>query len=149
MLRCCCALRNMPPTSYPKSHRFKPTSIPQPIIRRSRSWRGIMQIRFDDTKSDRNKIVRQMVLWSPLRVFGVTFLSLSIYYVVAGHDVFMLTWFGYESENTFEERLNRSPLLADTPQFMNEKAFESPVRALELKNTGERNFGHLMKEQAK
>ncbi len=105
-----------------------------------------MQIRYDDSKADRSKIVRQIVFWSPLRVFGLTILSLSLYYCAAGHDSFMLMWFGYESENTYEEKINKSPAVVAAPNMILEKAFNSPVRDLELSNVGQRNFGNLLKQ---
>ena len=135
-----------PPTSYPKSAFLKPVSVPQPVIRRSRSWRGIMQVRYDDSKSDRGKIIRQIVFWSPLRVFGLMFLTLSMYYTMTGHDNFMLQLFGYESENTFEERINRTPAVIPVPGMTLTKAFDSPVRKLEVPLYTERKFDEMMKK---
>lgn len=85
----------------------KPDAMP--IIRRSRSWRGVMQVRFDDDRADKKGHVSQLLLWSPLRVFGIMFCSTALIYVYMGHDQFMHSMMGYESEMQYECQVNPTP----------------------------------------
>ena len=91
-----------------------------------------MQVRFNDSKVDRNMLIKQLVFWSPLRVFGILFFVLASGYLLTGHDEFMYSIFGYESENKFEARINprgfnnsvQTTVLAD-------KKWVSPLRERE------------------
>ncbi|TPP50838.1 RNA recognition motif family protein [Leishmania donovani] len=105
----------------------------RPIIRRTRSWRGIMQVRFNDSRADRNKIGVQAFFWAPVRIFGLgLFATCSLYYLM-GHDSFVHTLLGYESEMQYEARVN--PITEGQSQnFMildRDRAWKSPVRNLE------------------
>ncbi|ORC90121.1 uncharacterized protein TM35_000091710 [Trypanosoma theileri] len=105
---------------------------PHPIIRRTRSWRGIMQVRFNDTRADRNKIVQQAFFWAPMRIFGICFVTTTVMYFTLGHDRFMHTLFGYESEMNYEARVNpgASVMFSET-MLDKDRAWKSPVRDLE------------------
>ncbi|KAG5490490.1 hypothetical protein JKF63_00610 [Porcisia hertigi] len=105
----------------------------KPIIRRTRSWRGIMQVRFNDSRADRNKIGRQAFFWAPVRIFGLGVIATCSLYYLMGHDSFLHTLLGYESEMQYEARVN--PVAEGHSQnFMildKDRAWKSPVRNLE------------------
>ncbi|KAK7195506.1 hypothetical protein NESM_000478300 [Novymonas esmeraldas] len=114
---------------------FDRRKVPQrkPIIRRTRSWRGIMQVRFNDTRADRNKIGAQAFFWAPVRIFGMGLLATFALYYSMGHEGFMHMLLGYESEMQYEARVN--PITEGQSQnFMvldRDRAWKSPVRNLE------------------
>jgi len=104
----------------------------RPIIRRTRSWRGIMQVRFNDTRADRNRIGRQVFFWAPFRIFGLGLLTTAALYFSLGHDSFIHALLGYESEMQYEARVN--PMESNSPNFMcldRDKAWKSPLRNME------------------
>ncbi|CAD2213375.1 hypothetical protein AGDE_03755 [Angomonas deanei] len=102
-----------------------------PVMRRSRSWRGVMQVRFDDTRSDRNKIGRQAFFWAPIRVFGSGLALVALVYFYCGHDTFLHTLLGYESEMQYEVRVNPTAAPYKTPGAGTNKGWKSPLRDLE------------------
>jgi hypothetical protein len=117
---------------------------PRPIMRRTRSWRGIMQARFNDTRADRNKLGRQAFLWAPMRIFGLGLLVTCALYFGMGHDAFLHTLLGYESEMQYEARVN--PLREGQQNFMvvdNDRAWKSPLRDLEKPLHPNREFDVL------
>lgn len=106
---------------------------PRPVIRKTRSWRGLMQVRYDDTRTDRNSILRNALIWAPLRTFGSGVLVAVGMYYYLGHDQFMFMLFGYESEAMVEGRVNANPekvfadiLSSDRGAGSNLRAFEAP-----------------------
>ncbi|CBH10057.1 hypothetical protein, conserved [Trypanosoma brucei gambiense DAL972] len=117
---------------------------PHPVIRRTRSWRGIMQVRFNDTRADRNRILKHAFLWAPVRIFGICFVTTTIIYFTIGHDRFMHTLFGYESEMHYEARVNpdASILIGDT-LLDKDRAWKSPLRNLEKPLHPRREFDVL------
>ncbi|RNF20424.1 uncharacterized protein Tco025E_03782 [Trypanosoma conorhini] len=117
---------------------------PQPIIRRTRSWRGIMQVRFNDTRADRNQILRHAFLWAPMRILGLGCLTTTVMYFTVGHDRFMHTLFGYESEMHYEARVNpdASVVFGDT-MLDKDRAWKSPLRELEMPLHPKRQFDVL------
>ncbi|CCW67432.1 unnamed protein product [Phytomonas sp. Hart1] len=115
----------------------------RPIIKRTRSWRGIMQVRFNDTKFDSRRLTRQAFIWSPLRVFGLGLLSMSIFYYILGHDYFMHSLMGYESEMQYEMRVNPTlGALSCSAGFVIDldKGCKSPLRDLEKPLHPKREF---------
>ncbi|CCW59588.1 unnamed protein product [Phytomonas sp. EM1] len=117
--------------------------VPRPIIRRTRSWRGIMQVRFNDSKADSRRLGRQAFLWSPLRVFGLGIVTLASLYITLGHDYFMHVLMGYESEMQYEMKVN--PTLGALtscagPVMDLNKGWKSPLRDLEKPLHPKREF---------
>ncbi|KAG8346366.1 hypothetical protein ERJ75_000132900 [Trypanosoma vivax] len=105
---------------------------PHPVIRRTRSWRGLMQVRFDDTGADRKKVLKHAFMWAPLRVFGLCFVTTSVMYFTFGHDRFMHMLFGYESEMNYELRVNPdSSILVGNTLLDKDRGWRSPLRDLE------------------
>lgn len=104
-----------------------------PLIKRTRSWRGVMQARFDDTRTDSSKIVKHAFVFAPIRVFGITLMSVSSLYIGMGHDSFMYHVLGYESETAFEARVNpmASGTSHSTPMLKVDDQILSPVYDLE------------------
>ncbi|RNF08148.1 hypothetical protein TraAM80_02905 [Trypanosoma rangeli] len=104
---------------------------PHPIIRRTRSWRGIMQVRFNDTRADRNQLLRQSFMWAPMRIFGLGCLTTTVMYFTIGYDCFTHTLFGYESEMQYEARANpdASVVFGET-MLDNDRGWKSPLRNL-------------------
>ena len=76
----------------------------RPVITRTRSWRGLMQVRHDDTKHDYKVVAKHFFIYSPLRVGSMFLLCLTVGYCYLGHDGFMYHLFGYESEAAVEHR---------------------------------------------
>lgn len=107
------------------------TPDPMPIIRRTRSWRGVMQVRFDDQRADRNSMAMQLVFWSPLRIFGCIFASTSFIYVYMGHDQFMHLLMGYESEMQFETKVNPTDNISNKKPLENDRGWRLSIRNLE------------------
>ena len=68
-----------------------------------------MQVRFDDTAADRDGLLKNLIFWSPLRVGSTGLLTGVFTYFYLGHDQFMYTMFGYESEALVESRVNTQP----------------------------------------
>ncbi|KEG09898.1 hypothetical protein DQ04_04481080 [Trypanosoma grayi] len=115
-----------------------------PVIHRTRSWRGIMQVRFNDTRADRNRLLKHAVLWSPLRVFGLCFLTTTAMYFTLGHDRFMHTIFGYESEMHYEARVNPdASIMFGETLLGKDRSWSSPVRDLEKPLHPKREFDVL------
>ncbi|CUG88654.1 transmembrane protein, putative [Bodo saltans] len=104
---------------------------PMPIIRRSRSWRGVTQARFDDNKADRKTQAKQLFIWAPLRVFGTIFITSSVLYVYMGHDQFMHSLMGYESEMQYEYQVNPTPNPMIGSFLERDRRWHAPVRNLE------------------
>ncbi|KPA80379.1 putative mitochondrial hypothetical protein [Leptomonas pyrrhocoris] len=116
----------------------------RPIIRRTRSWRGIMQVRFNDTRADRNKLGRQAFFWAPVRIFGLGLLVTCCLYMGMGHDSFIHNLLGYESEMQYEARVN--PVPEDFQNYMvldSDRAWKSPLRNLEKPLHPNREFDVL------
>lgn len=106
---------------------------PMPIIRRSRSWRGIMQVRYDENKGDRKNIWWHFLLWSPLRIVTVFGFSTSLLYVYLGHDQFMHVMMGYESEMQYESTVNPTGTnaMGTYKEFENDRGWKKGMRNLE------------------
>jgi hypothetical protein len=104
----------------------------RPVITRTRSWRGLMQVRFNDTRADHGFLIRQAFLWSPLRVFGSGFVLALFLYFYLGHDQFMYQMFGFESEAMVEFRVIGRPAKSVGELLQNDRGFFSPVRHLEV-----------------
>lgn len=123
------ALRTTPVArKIPKAYDYPK---PRPVIRKTRSWRGLMQVRFDDTKADRNAILKNALLWAPLRVFGSGVMVAVVLYYFYGHDQFMFMLFGYESEAMVEGRVNSNPDNTFGDILGTDRGVGSPLRALE------------------
>lgn len=139
------ASTNLVSAAYPSpSPTNKKTKFrPLPALRRTRSWRGVIQVRFDDTRADRNRILRHATLWAPLRLFGIGFVMTTFAYFVLGHDFFLHTLLGYESEMQYEARVN--PSINNTYGTLLEKdrAWRSPIRQLEKPLHPKREFDVL------
>lgn len=106
--------------------------VDRPVIRRTRSWRGIMQVRFDDSGADRKRLGRQAFFWAPVRIFGLGLCVTSLTYFSLGHDQFMHMLLGYESEMQYESRVN--PVMGGqsySAALEKDKAWKSPLRSLE------------------
>lgn len=91
-----------------------------------------MQVRFNDSRADRNRLGRQAFFWAPVRIFGLGLLTTSVMYFTLGHDAFIHALLGYESEMQYEARVN--PMESNNPNFMSldlDKAWKSPLRSLE------------------
>ncbi|EPY29068.1 hypothetical protein STCU_04741 [Strigomonas culicis] len=125
-----------PPSKGSRARRI----APRPVISRTRSWRGIMQVRFNDTRADRNTLGRQAFFWAPVRVFGIGLLAVCGAYFVLGHDAFMHMLLGYESEMQYEARVNPTPYLIAGTTIGNPKAWKSPLRDLEAPLHPKREF---------
>lgn len=119
--------------------------VNKPIIRRTRSWRGIMQVRYNDTRADRNKIGVQAFFWAPVRIFGLGITVTCFLYYFLGHDSFMHTMLGYESEMQYEARVNPTTE-TQSQNFMildRDRAWKSPLRNLEKPLHPQREFDVL------
>lgn len=103
-----------------------------------------MQVRFNDSRADRNKIGRQAFFWAPVRLVGLAVvITCSLYYGM-GHDSFMHNLLGYESEMQYEARVN--PLKGSGQNFMvldRDRAWKSPLRDLEQPLHPTRDFDVL------
>lgn len=106
-----------------------------------------MQVRFDDSRVDRSRILRHAAFWAPIRIFGTGLLTTSLVYFVMGHDFFMHTLLGYESEMQYEARVN--PSLNNTYGTLVDKdrSWRSPLRQLEQPLHPKREFD-VMKSSA-
>lgn len=128
--------------------RAGPSIVARPIIRRTRSWRGIMQVRFNDSRADHKRLGLQAFVWSPLRMFGLALTLMTLSYIILGHDVFMFSLLGYESEMQYEKKVNPS---SSNESFLSlidkDKNWKSPVRDLEKPLHPRREFD-LFKERA-
>lgn len=121
----------------------KPRVYERPFIRRTRSWRGVMQVRYNDTKLDRNKLAQHAFFWSPLRLFGMSTLVSVVIYLLFGHDRFMQILLGYESEMLYETRVNPSTTQSYESVLDKDKAWRSPMRNLEKPLHSVREFDLL------
>lgn len=114
-----------------------------PIIRRSRSWRGVTQVRFDDNKADRGTQAKYFFLWAPFRVFGLMLCTTSILYLYMGHDQFMHSLMGYESEMQYEFQVNPTPNPMMGTFLDKDRRWNMPVRNLEQQLHPVREFDVL------
>lgn len=119
---------------------FSPRAGPvaRPIIRRSRSWRGVMQVRFNDSRADSKKIGRQAFFWAPMRILTLGVTATAVLYLALGHDAFMHTLMGYESEMQYEARVN--PIGAEPAPLDRDRSWKSPLRQLEQPLYPKREF---------
>jgi len=105
---------------------------PRPYLSRPRTWRGRMQVRYDDTKTDTKQVAMHAFVWAPMRVATMGLIACVGTYLYLGHDSFMFSMFGYESESLIEFRVN-PPAQANSLNLIgNNKAAYSPVRQLEI-----------------
>jgi hypothetical protein len=116
---------------------------PMPIIRRSRSWRGVTQVRYDDNRGDKKTQATQFVFYAPLRVFGMIFITSSVLYVYMGHDQFMHSLMGYESEMQYEYQVNPTPNPMIGNFLEKDRRWHMPVRNLEKELHPVREFDLL------
>lgn len=102
-----------------------------------------MQVRFDDSGADRKRLGKQAFLWAPLRVFGVCLATVVVAYYGFGHDSFMHTVLGYESEMQYETRVNPTYHSAYGERIDKDRAWKSPLRDLEEPLHPKRSFDVL------
>lgn len=134
--------------SYFELRRSRAKPPASPVIRRTRSWRGMMQVRFDDTGYDRSRMLKQAFFWAPVRIFGTIFVLTSTTYLYLGHDMFMHAMMGYESEMQFEAKVNPTEQLHYGHMLEKDRAWKSPVRNLEKPLHPIREFD-LLKDRPK
>eukprot|EP00672_Neobodo_designis_P007578 CAMPEP_0174855604 /NCGR_PEP_ID=MMETSP1114-20130205/33685_1 /TAXON_ID=312471 /ORGANISM="Neobodo designis, Strain CCAP 1951/1" /LENGTH=137 /DNA_ID=CAMNT_0016090349 /DNA_START=88 /DNA_END=498 /DNA_ORIENTATION=+ len=103
----------------------------RPVITRTRSWRGLMQVRHDDTLHDYKFVARQLFFWSPLRVFGMAMVTAVVSYLILGHDGFMYHLFGYESEGAMEHREMNKPMYGIGALLLVDRHANKGIRKLE------------------
>eukprot|EP00760_Papus_ankaliazontas_P024422 PhM_4_TR229/c0_g1_i1/m.100048 len=104
----------------------------RPYLSRTRSWRGRVQVRFDDAYADRKKVLSHAFIWSPLRVGTLGLFASAGTYIYLGHDSFMFQLFGYESESMIETRVN-PPADANFGNTVGHaRAAYSPIRHMEV-----------------
>jgi hypothetical protein len=103
----------------------------RPVITRTRSWRGLMQVRHDDTLHDYKFVARQFFFWSPLRVLGSGIFTAVVSYVILGHDGFMYHLFGYESEGAMEHREINKPMYGIGALLLVDRHANKGIRQLE------------------
>jgi hypothetical protein len=103
----------------------------RPLISRTRSWRGLMQVRHDDTKHDYKYVAKQFFIYSPMRVFGSGILTGTVAYWYLGHDGFMYHLFGYESEAAVEARPMNRPMFGIGELLFADRKMIRGIRALE------------------
>lgn len=118
---------------------------PRPVIRKTRSWRGLMQVRFDDSTSDRNTLLKHAFIWAPLRVLGIAVTCGTFSYFYFGHDQFMFMFFGYESEAMVEGRVNVAPQFNWDDILGHTKNCVSPLRKFEVDPHPMRTFDVFQK----
>ncbi len=107
------------------------TPKPRPVITRTRSWRGLMQVRYDDARADRTTLMKHAFIYAPLRVAGSGIVITSWAYWFYGHDVFMYNIFGYESEATVEGKMKGTIEQTFGDLFSSDRGSRSPLRELE------------------
>ena len=116
------------PFDYPK---------PRPVIKKTRSWRGTMQVRYDDAKADRAMLTKSFFFGAPCRAMLAMSITLSSFYFLKGHDQFMFLVFGYESESMVETRVSGLNIDHTSPSgywkdtFNRSKNALTPVRDFE------------------
>jgi hypothetical protein len=105
----------------------------KPVFRKTRSWRGIMQVRYNDELNDAKIVTKQLLFWAPLRVILPALCVFAAYYVMMGHDVFLQDIMGFESESHYEPPIGdrKDGLRRRPPMITGAKAHLSPVRDLE------------------
>lgn len=99
-----------------------------------------MQVRFNDSRADRNRILRHAAFWAPIRLFGLGLLVTTVAYFVMGHDFFVHTLLGYESEMQYEARVNPSINNVYGTLLDKDRAWRSPLRQLEQPLHPKREF---------
>lgn len=104
---------------------------PRTVITRTRSWRGLMQVRFNDNRSDHKFLLKQFLVWGPMRVFGSGTIVATLLYAYLGHDGFMYTVFGYESEAAVEQRPLGRPAFGVAQMMFLDRAGARPIRDVE------------------
>lgn len=102
-----------------------------------------MQVRFNDGRADSKEWVYQLLFWAPLRVFGIAFVATSVMYVFLGHDQFMYTVMGYESEMQYEARVNPTDSIQFGSMLEKDKNWRGRLRNLELPLHEPRKFDVL------
>ena len=112
----------------------------RPIISRTRSWRGLMQVRHDDTRHDYKYMMKQFFFYSPIRVGGSGILTATIAYFYLGHDGFMYHLFGYESEAAVEQRPLNRPAHGIGELLFADRKMINGIRSLEDPKTEEPAF---------
>lgn len=109
-----------------------PTSA-APLITRTRTWRGTMQVRYDEQTQSLKS--RNFWLWgilgAPFRVAFVCTVTFGLAYLFLGHDEFMFQLLGYESEMQYEGIVNPIPDEVALQNQLTPKAAMSPIRTLE------------------
>lgn len=112
----------------------------RPVITRTRSWRGLMQVRYDDARGDRTLMMKHAFIYAPLRVgLGIVFVTTWCYFFY-GHDLFMYNVFGYESEAMVEGRTKGTIETTIADVMMSDRGSQSPLRELEVDLHPQPNF---------
>ena len=102
----------------------------RPIITRTRSWRGVMQVVFDETRQSRSSNYKHALFYAPLRVMGMALMCYTFMYFYFGHDQFFYQILGYESEAIVEHRVNAQDV-SIYEGALGDKGYYSNVRKLE------------------
>eukprot|EP00744_Colponema_vietnamica_P019821 GILI01028072.1.p1 GENE.GILI01028072.1~~GILI01028072.1.p1 ORF type:complete len:146 (-),score=10.35 GILI01028072.1:16-453(-) len=110
----------------------KPPVSGTPLIARTRTWKGTMQVRFEEKNEHRS---RSFLVWgilgAPFRVLFVMMVTFGGCYLFLGHDEFMFQLLGYESEMQYEGIVNPIPEEVALLNAEGLKGATSPLRALE------------------
>ena len=104
----------------------------RPYLSRTRSWRGRMQVRYDDTKTDSKQVAMHAFVWAPMRVIAMGLTACVGTYLYLGHDSFMFSMFGYESESIVEYRVNPPAQAHLASTLGHSKGAYAAVRQLEI-----------------
>ncbi len=112
----------------------------RPVITRTRSWRGIMQVRYDDTRADRKQFMHHMFLWAPLRVVATGMCISMFLYFYLGHDQYMYQMFGYESEAYLEHKRHTEPIFLPGDLIFNDRRAFRNIRDNEEATHEKRTF---------
>eukprot|EP00759_Apiculatamorpha_spiralis_P040558 PhF_6_TR39099/c0_g2_i1/m.58510 len=104
----------------------------RPYLSRTRSWKGRMIVRFDDASQERSTVAAQAFIWAPLRFLAMAMLSACTLYMYLGHDSFMFSMFGFESESIIETRIRPPGPASPHGLISHHKAAYSGVRQLEI-----------------
>ena len=112
----------------------------RPVITRTRSWRGLMQVRHDDSFFDYSFMVKQLLVWSPLRITLSLAMTAGTAYAYLGHDGFMYHLFGYESEAAMEYKPMNRPSFGLGELMLSDRKIGSGIRDLEVDKYEEPKF---------
>lgn len=106
-----------------------------------------MQVRFNDSRADRNRILRHAAFWAPIRIFGGGMLvTLGVYFVM-GHDFFLHTLLGYASEMSYEARVNPSLNNMYGTLLDKDRSWRSPLRNFEKPLHPKREFDVFVEDK--